>query len=202
MEKQLLREFMLFEQNDVKPIEGQGSNGILKMSGVIQRANSLNANGRIYPKHLLEREDKKMQEAIRDRGALGECDHPDSPVVQLENTSHLLTKTWWQDDDLMGEIEILDTPKGKILESLVKRKVKLGISSRGLGSTKRTNEGHDMVEDDFQLICYDLVSNPSTNGAWMNKLSESRDYRILAENNKELLLNECLDEILDLGLED
>jgi len=197
MERQLLREFYLFEQHDVEPITDPGSDGIMRMKGIIQKAGEPNANKRIYPRPILEREDTSMQDTIKERRALGELDHPDSPIVQLENTSHVLTKSWWDGDTLMGEIEILDTPKGKILGSLIERNIKLGISSRGLGSTKKTNEGYDMVEDDFQLICYDIVSNPSTGGAFMN-LVESTEYKTLIEANRETLLDGVLNKILNL----
>ena len=201
MEKQLLQEFSLFEFTDVQKIDDPKSDGILRMSGPLQRANTPNANNRIYPRSILEREDQKMQQAIKERRALGECDHTDTPIVQLENVSHLLTKTWWDGDTLMGEVEVLDTPKGLILEKLINRKVKLGISSRGLGSTRGTNEGHDMVEDDFNLITYDFVSNPSTQGAYLN-LKESYEYKTIVEANREVLLSNILNEILNLESDD
>ena len=196
MDKQnLLHNFMLFEYEDVKP--SKSSDGIITMSGIIQKAGAPNANNRVYPKPILEREDKKYQELIQDRRALGELDHPDSPIVQLENVSHVVTDTRWDGNDLMGEIEVLDTPKGQILEKLIGRDIKLGISSRGLGSTSRTNEGYDMVEDDFSLVCYDMVSNPSTSGAYMN-LQESREYKTLVNQNRIVLLDEILNDILEL----
>ena len=196
MDKQnLLHNFMLFEYEDVKP--SKSSDGIITMSGIIQKAGAPNANNRVYPKPILEREDKKYQELIQDRRALGELDHPDSPIVQLENVSHVVTDTRWDGNDLMGEIEVLDTPKGQILEKLVGRDIKLGISSRGLGSTSRTNEGYDRVEDDFNLVCYDMVSNPSTSGAYMN-LQESREYKTLVNQNRIVLLDEILNDILEL----
>ena len=123
--------------------------------------------------------------------------HPDSPIVQLENVSHLVTETSWDGENLVGEIEVLDTPKGQILGKLVDRDIKLGISSRGLGSTSRTNEGYDMVEDDFNLVCYDMVSNPSTSNAFMN-LQESVAYQTLIKQNRMVLLDEILNEILEL----
>ena len=196
MDKQnLLHNFMLFEYEDVKP--SKSSDGIITMSGIIQKAGAPNANNRVYPKPILERAEKKYQELIQDRRALGELDHPDSPIVQLENVSHVVTDTRWDGNDLMGEIEVLDTPKGQILEKLVGRDIKLGISSRGLGSTSRTNEGYDMVEDDFNLVCYDMVSNPSTSGAYMN-LQESREYKTLVNQNRIVLLDEILNDILEL----
>jgi len=191
----LLHSFLLFEYEDVKP--SKSSDGIVTMKGIIQAAGKPNANNRIYPRPILEREDKKYQELITDRRSLGELDHPDSPIVQLENVSHLVTGTGWDGENLIGEIEVLDTPKGQILGKLVDRDIKLGISSRGLGSTSRTNEGYDMVEDDFNLVCYDMVSNPSTSNAFMN-LQESVAYQTLIKQNRTVLLDEILNEILEL----
>ena len=193
--KGLLHNFMLFEYGEVEP--SKSSDGIVTMKGVIQKAQQPNANNRIYPRPILEREDAKYQELIKERRSLGELDHPDSPIVQLENVSHLLTETKWDGDDLVGTVEVLDTPKGQILEKLINRDIKLGISSRGLGSTSRTNEGYDMVEDDFSLVCYDMVSNPSTSGAYMN-LQESIEYRTLISQNRIVLLDEILNDILEL----
>ena len=193
--KGLLHNFMLFEYGEVEP--SKSSDGIVTMKGVIQKAQQPNANNRIYPRPILEREDAKYQELIKERRSLGELDHPDSPIVQLENVSHLLTETKWDGDDLVGTVEVLDTPKGQILEKLINRDIKLGISSRGLGSTSRTNEGYDMVEDDFSLVCYDMVSNPSTSGAYMN-LQESMEYKTLISQNRMVLLDEILNDILEL----
>ena len=193
--KGLLHNFMLFEYGEVEP--SKSSDGIVTMKGVIQKAQQPNANNRIYPRPILEREDAKYQELIKERRSLGELDHPDSPIVQLENVSHLITDTKWDGDDLVGTVEVLDTPKGQILEKLINRDIKLGISSRGLGSTSRTNEGYDMVEDDFSLVCYDMVSNPSTSGAYMN-LQESIEYRTLISQNRMVLLDEILNDILEL----
>ena len=179
----LLHSFLLFEYEDVKP--SKSSDGIVTMKGIIQAAGKPNANNRIYPRPILEREDKKYQELIQERRALGELDHPDSPIVQLENVSHLVTETGWDGENLVGEIEVLDTPKGQILGKLVDRDIKLGISSRGLGSTSRTNEG------------YDMVSNPSTSNAFMN-LQESVAYQTLIKQNRMVLLDEILNEILEL----
>ena len=193
--KGLLHNFMLFEYGEVEP--SKSSDGIVTMKGVIQKAQQPNANNRIYPRPILEREDAKYQELIKERRSLGELDHPDSPIVQLENVSHFVTDTNWDGDDLIGTVEVLDTPKGQILEKLINRDIKLGISSRGLGSTSRTNEGYDMVEDDFNLVCYDMVSNPSTSGAYMN-LQESVEYRTLVSQNRVVLLDEILNDILEL----
>lgn len=191
----LLHNFLLFEYEDVKP--SKSSDGIVRMKGIIQAAGKPNANNRIYPREILEREDRRYQELIQDRRACGELDHPDSPVVQLENVSHLVTETKWEGQNLIGEIEVLDTPKGQILGKLVERNVKLGISSRGLGSVRRNNEGYDMVEEDFNLVCYDMVSNPSTSNAYMH-LQESVAYKALVKQNRMISIEKILDEILGL----
>ena len=147
--------------------ESKNTNGgkiILK--GILQKCNTLNQNGRIYPKSILEREVMNYQKFIKERRALGECDHPDSSVVELKNASHLVTDARLEGDNVVGTIEILGTPSGEILKSLIEAGVTLGISSRGVGST-RSEGGSQIVQDDFQLICFDMVSEPSTPGAFM-----------------------------------
>ena len=168
------------------------------IEGIFMQAEKKNRNGRVYPKKVLYGAvEKYLEEQVKTGRAVGELDHPDSPIVQLENVSHLVTETKWDGESLLGEIEVLDTPKGQILGKLVDRGIKLGISSRGLGSTSRTNEGYDMVEDDFNLVCYDMVSNPSTSNAFMN-LQESVEYKALVTQNRLVLLDEILNEILEL----
>lgn len=191
----LVHGFLMFEYEGVRT--AKSSDGIIEMQGIIQAAGKPNANNRIYPREILEREDKKYQELIAERRALGELDHPDSPIIQLENVSHVVTQTSWNGNDLIGKIEVLDTPKGNILSKLIERKIKLGISSRGLGSTSRGSDGYDVVEEDFGLICYDMVSNPSTSGAFMN-LRESVEYKTLIHQNKNILLDDLLNEILGM----
>ena len=143
-------------------------NGKIVMKGVLQKANTLNQNGRIYPLPILEREVRNYQKFIAENRALGECDHPDSSVVELKNVSHIIREAWMEGDVCYGMVELLDTPCGKILQSLVESGVTLGISSRGVGSTRKNGE-QDVVQDDFQLICWDFVSEPSTPGAFMIK---------------------------------
>jgi len=147
------------------------------VQGVLQRAGAKNQNGRIYPRNILERECKRYeQEFIGQNRALGELDHPESSVVNLNNVSHNILKIWWSGDDLMGAVQVLDTPSGKILKTLFKEGITLGISSRGLGSVKELyKEGAVEVQDDFELIAWDFVSNPSTHGAFMRptKMNES-----------------------------
>lgn len=136
---------------------------------VLQRANAKNQNGRIYPLEILMREAKKFQTLIQERRALGELDHPESPVVNLKNASHNITRMWFEGESLMGDMEILTTPCGNILKELLKNDIKLGVSSRGLGSVKELGEGTVEVADDFALICFDAVSNPSTSGAFLTE---------------------------------
>ena len=156
-------------------------NGKLVVRGVLQRAEAKNQNGRVYPKEILMRESKKYDENfIKQKRALGELDHPDSSVVNLQNVSHNITEMHFEGDNLIGTCEILTTPSGNILRELIKNGIKLGISSRGLGSVETVNEGPNdnpiqKVGQDFELIAFDFVSNPSTHGAFMYPMNESVD---------------------------
>ena len=176
--------------------------GAVYLVGVCQRANTKNGNGRIYNKEILQREVERYQGAINERRSLGELDHPDDSVINLKNASHLVTKMWWDGDNVLGKIEVLNTPSGEILKALVKSGVKLGISSRGLGSV-REEKGRTMVEDDFQLICFDMVSEPSTPGAFMRKdTSMSPELNIYLSENKGGSKNQKIDNIIDNILKD
>jgi hypothetical protein len=170
----LLTEWLAFEYNEdlIKESKEQ-NNGKIIMQGILQKADTLNQNGRIYPAPVLEREVRNYQKFIAENRALGELDHPDTSVVELKNASHIIRKAHIEDGIVYGTVELLDTPSGKILQSLVESGVTLGISSRGVGSTSREGD-HDVVQDDFQLICWDYVSEPSTPGAFMMK--EGRDF--------------------------
>lgn len=148
-------------------------NGTMYLTGVIQRANAKNQNGRVYPREVLEREIENYQKIVRDNRACGELDHPEDSVVNLKNVSHIMTSIWWDGDDVMGKVKVLNTPSGQILRSLVDSDVTLGISSRGMGSVHEDRNGNTVVEDDFNLICFDFVSDPSTIGAFM-RLSEGK----------------------------
>jgi hypothetical protein len=152
----------------------QRNGGKVILKGVLQKSDTLNQNGRIYPKAILEREIRNYQKFIRENRALGECDHPDSSVVELKNASHIVREAYMQDDVCYGAVELLDTPSGKILKSLVESGVTLGISSRGVGTTKRQGDTQ-IVQDDFQLICFDMVSEPSTPGAFM--MNEGKEVK-------------------------
>ncbi len=140
--------------------------GKILLKGILQKSDTLNQNGRVYPRSILEREVRNYQKFIRENRALGECDHPDSSVVELKNASHIIRDAYMDGDVCYGTVELLNTPSGKILQSLVESGVTLGISSRGVGSTRREGDT-TIVQEDFQLICFDMVSEPSTPGAFM-----------------------------------
>jgi len=148
--------------------------GATILTGVMQMSETKNHNGRVYPHALLEREVKRYGELVSQRRALGELDHPESSVINLQNASHIVTEIWMDENKVMGKIEVLPTPSGMILKSLVEAGVPCGISSRGMGSVRESN-GVTLVEDDFQLICFDMVSDPSTPGAIMSQVNESKD---------------------------
>jgi hypothetical protein len=172
--KQLLIDVSLFEITPQMLKESHDKSGRFIVSGVLQRANAKNQNGRVYPKEILERELEKYKgREIRENRAYGELDHPESSVVELKNTSHIIRDVWWNGDDVVGQVEILNTPAGKILQELVKAGCTVGISSRGMGSVKQIKEdGTVAVENDFELICWDFVSNPSTQGAFLRPTNE------------------------------
>ena len=159
------------------------NDGKLVVKGVLQRANAKNQNGRVYPMEILQREAKNYNDGfIKQKRALGELDHPDSSVVNLQNVSHNITEMHFEGENLLGTVEILTTPSGNILRELFKNGIKLGISSRGMGSVETMNEnGAQEVQDDFELIAFDFVSNPSTHGAFMYPLSENVDKSQIQE---------------------
>jgi len=168
----LLTEWMPLSYNKESINESRVRNeGKILLRGTLQKCNTLNQNGRIYPKSVLEREVMNYQKFIKENRALGECDHPDSSVVELKSVSHIVREARMDGDSVVGIVELLDTPAGKILQSLVESGVTLGISSRGVGSTKDDGDAQ-IVQEDFQLICFDMVSEPSTPGAFM--MNEAR----------------------------
>ncbi len=174
MSKRLLIDTINFEVSPQQLLEAeQMNNGRLVVEGVLQRAGAKNQNGRVYPKEILAREIAQYKKVnIAENRALGELDHPDASVVNLQNVSHNVLDCWWKGNDVMGKVEILSTPSGNILKELLKAGITLGISSRGMGSVKQMEEGTVQVEDDFELICWDFVSNPSTHGAFMRPVNE------------------------------
>tara|TARA_B100000287_G_scaffold389731_1_gene400035 strand:- start:83 stop:688 length:606 start_codon:yes stop_codon:yes gene_type:complete len=168
------------------------ADGGVILSGKLQEADAKNGNGRKYPKHILEREMKNYQKLIDERRALGELDHPEDSVINLKNASHCVTEVWWKGPEVHGKIKVLNTPSGRILQELVKEGIKLGISSRGLGSVKE-EKGNTIVEDDFQLICFDMVSEPSTNDAFMIKEAKNHEPNIFTRADR---INRALNDIL------
>ena len=177
--KQLLVDYLPFEVKPDQIVESMKENqGRLVVRGVLQRAESKNQNGRVYPREVLMREAKKYaKEFIGQNRAMGELDHPESSVVNLANVSHNIKEMHWEGDNLLGTVEVLGTPSGNILTELFKSGIKLGISSRGMGSVETVSEAGDEpsqeVQPDFELIAFDFVSNPSTHGAFMYPMKES-----------------------------
>lgn len=194
--KKLLVDFITFDITPEMISESmEKNNGRLMVKGVLQRANAKNQNGRVYPKEVLMREAKKYADVnIRERRALGELDHPDSSVVNLNNVSHNITEMHWAGDDLVGTVEVLSTPSGNILKELFRCGIKLGISSRGLGSVRNLGEGTVEVQDDFELIAFDFVSNPSTHGAFLSPIHESVNHN--SSTSKYDKVNRLITDIL------
>ena len=200
MSKVLLREYYelceggvcqdLLTEEEKRYVAGGG----MILSGIMQKADAVNGNGRVYPHKVLMKEVENYNKLVKDRRALGELDHPEDSVINLRNASHLVTEIWWKEKDVMGKVKVLDTPSGKVLQELVKSGVSLGISSRGMGSV-REDQNQTIVEDDFQLICFDFVSEPSTPGAFMMKEARNYQNKVFTKADRiNRLLNEVLNE--------
>ena len=192
--KQLIVDYLPFEVGPDQINEAmKENNGKLVVKGVLQRADTKNQNGRVYPREILMREAKKYSDGfVKQKRAMGELDHPESSVVNLQNVSHNITDMNFNGDDLVGTVEILTTPSGNILRELFKNGIKLGISSRGMGSVESVNEGEtQQVGDDFELIAFDFVSNPSTHGAFMRPVNEGVEQP-KAETKIESIINSIM----------
>ena len=180
--KQLLIEHMPFKVDKLLVEQSIKENKPLRVSGIIQRAGVKNHNGRIYEQAILEREIKKYIDGpVREKRALGELDHPESSVINLNNVSHNIVEVTMKGNDVHGVVEILTTPAGNILKELFRCGVTVGISSRGMGSVEENSDGVLMVQEDFDLLCFDMVSTPSTPGAYMTPMNEgvstpTKDY--------------------------
>lgn len=195
MSQKLLLEYSVFTPKKSQLVEGLDGTKNMIVEGIVQRAEEFNHNGRRYPYETLKREvDKYISGPIAENRALGELDHPESSVINLKNASHNIKELWWDGNDLLGKIEILTTPSGNILKELFKNNITVGISSRGMGSVSQLGEGRVEVEDDFELLCWDFVSTPSTHGAFMKPtgLNESRTYK----QNKFAKLNSIVSDII------
>jgi len=198
MSKQLIVDYIPFEVTPQQINESISRNdGKLIVNGVLQRAEAKNQNGRVYPKETLMREAENYSNVqIKERRALGELDHPDSSVVNLNNVSHNVMEMHWKGNDLVGTVEVLGTPAGNILKELFKSGIKLGISSRGLGSVKELDENDEkdtvQVQPDFELIAFDFVSNPSTHGAFLSPLKEGVEKNVTKITKVESIINDIL----------
>jgi hypothetical protein len=200
MSKVLLREFYpLCEGGVCKDLLTEAekkfvSDGGMILSGKLQESDVENGNGRIYPHKVMMREIETYSKLVKENRALGELDHPDDNVINLKNASHMVTSVWMENKNVMGKVKVLDTPSGRILRGLVESGAQLGISSRGMGSVTESM-GKTIVEDDFQLICFDFVSEPSTPGAFMMK--EAKDLTISNVFTKADRINRLLSEVLE-----
>lgn len=185
---------------DIKPFkptikESKETPGVFEVEGIMQTAGAKNQNGRVYKKPILEREiDRFKEEFIKQGNAYGELDHPESAIVSLKNASHIIKDLWWEGENVMGKVELLNTPSGNIVKEIIKAGHTIGISSRGTGSIEQTNESTLEVQNDFELVTWDFVSNPSTRNAFMNqaKLNENRQIH----QNKYTELNNIINDIL------
>tara|TARA_B100000927_G_scaffold49678_1_gene36476 strand:- start:7 stop:702 length:696 start_codon:yes stop_codon:yes gene_type:complete len=174
---------------------------------VLQKWGVKNRNGRIYPKEILEREVERYQDLIKERRAVGELDHPESSIIAGDRISHNIIETWWEGKTLMGKMEILMTPgyinygivstKGDEVANLIRNNIMIGVSSRGVGSLKQINGDH-IVQDDFEIICWDVVTSPSTPGSWMfREKSEAKPFTESTKNKSNLLKDNINKFLLD-----
>ena len=180
-----LTEYRPFQVSKRLAEQAVKNNETLIVTGVLQRAEAKNQNGRVYPKEILAREVKKYMEGpVKENRAMGELDHPESSIINLQNVSHTVKKCWWDGDDVVGNVEVLNTPAGNILKALFASGITVGISSRGMGSVEENiNEGTVEVQDDFELLCWDFVSTPSTHGAFM-KPADNKNVNININEGK------------------
>ena len=199
MSKKLLREYYALCDGGVcqdlltEEEKRYVADGGMILSGIMQMTETQNGNGRVYPHNTMIREVKNYQKLVKERRALGELDHPDDSVINLKNASHMVTEVWMDGNAVMGKVRVLNTPSGKILQELVNDGVKLGISSRGMGSVSESN-GQTIVEDDFQLICFDFVSEPSTPNAFMMK--EAKDFNLANVTTTADKINRLLNDVI------
>lgn len=198
-DKYIISEFLTIDPNVKEINEAIEKNQPVIIPCILQKAGTLNRNGRVYPFDILKREVDKYHQLVKERAAMGELDHPDSAVISLTNVSHIVTEMHWENEVLHGKVQIVDTPAGDTVKGLLRSGVKLGISSRGVGSVKKNKEGQDVVQEDFELIGFDIVSSPSTPGAYLFK--ESRQWgmkRLVDSDSKLLRADEVKSKIKDM----
>jgi hypothetical protein len=192
--KQVLIETIPFSVSPISLTEGlKAPSGNPMVQGILATAEVKNGNGRYYPKDIWEREIDTYNQVVKENRALGELDHPDSTIINLKNSSHIIRDIWWEGDKVMGKIEILPTVSGNILKALIENNVTVGVSSRGMGSLKEINEGTLEVQDDFELLCWDFVSTPSNPGSYMTLIKEGLEN---PKENPYSRINILLSEIL------
>ena len=192
----LLREFNILTYDKKLVIENIENKQPIILKSILQRANIPNQNKRIYPRSVLEREVEKYKKVISENRAIAELDHPNESVVSLKNVSHMIKDIWWDGDEVWGTVEILDTPSGRIVKDLMKSSVMLGLSSRGIGDVIKEDTGFDRVTDDYNLVCFDIVSEPSTENAYLREAKELSisEYRnMICKSDR---INKILNEIL------
>jgi hypothetical protein len=193
--KQILIETQTFTAKPAKLVEGKSSTGNPLVEGILATAEVKNGNGRYYSKDLWEREINKYMDSVKQNRALGELDHPDSSIINLKNVSHNIKKLWWDNDNVMGVIEILPTPSGNILAALFQNGIPVGVSSRGMGSLKQMGELME-VQDDFELLCWDFVSTPSNPGSYMKEAGMMNESKLPNQNNQYQKVNSIITDIL------
>ena len=192
MSKKLLIETHTFKANPIQLTENVNKeNGNLLVEGILATAEVKNGNGRYYARDLWEREMDKYSQLIKERRAIGELDHPESSVINLQNVSHIISEYWWDGDNVMGKIEILPTPSGNILKEIIKAGVTVGVSSRGMGSLEQNGNVME-VQDDFELLCWDFVSTPSNPGSFMKTLNEGKETITYDYTNVNNIVREIL----------
>jgi len=194
----LLTEYRPFNTNKRLAEQAIKENKPLIVSGVIQRAEAKNQNGRVYPTEILRREVQKYIDGpIAEKRAMGELDHPESSVINLQNVSHNITECWWEGDDLYGSFEILNTPAGNILKALFAAGLTIGVSSRGMGSVEENLQEQTVtVQDDFELLCWDFVSTPSTHGAYVSPVGSLQEGKIKTSKYKYTKVNNIIRDII------
>ena len=194
----LLTEYRPFKVDKQLAEQSIKANKPLIVTGVLQRAEAKNQNGRVYPLEILKREvEEYMKGPVAENRAMGELDHPESSVINLQNVSHTVKKCWWDGDDVIGDVEILTTPAGNILKALFAAGITVGISSRGMGSVEENiNEGTVTVQDDFELLCWDFVSTPSTHGAFVSPVSSLQEGKIQIPKYKYANVNNIIRDII------
>lgn len=173
--------------------------GLTKFRGKFQEAESVNKNKRMYPRKILAENVERLQSIVKNRGLIGELDHPENSIIHFEKASHVITKLWWENNVLYGEGDILDTPHGKILKTLLNNGVRVGVSSRGVGNGNVDENGILVIGENYKLITFDVVADPSTHEAFQEKIikTNKESYEIPQKTFEIATKNEsrCVNKI-------